>query len=255
MSKRFLALLAALCLLFLTACGQPTAAPTTEATVAPTTEATQPATEAPVRTVPLHSGIREDGTFDEGTLFIGDSLTNGFIFDNLMLYNRIGDAKYMAIVGAPVQAYFDGPHFHADIVGIYSHIFRNMIMSQGVEMIGSEITAVYFMLGSNYSVYTTYETYEKIVEHLLEYCPNATIYLQKIPYSFSDTVEYELVNGILEELYQHYATSVDTRVMLIDTFSAIGDQLVGDGIHVHPDGQQEWYKTLLEFAEENNIPQ
>ena len=56
-------------------------------------------------------------------------------------------------------------------------------------------------------------------------------------------------------VYNKYAASVDSRVMLVDTFNAIGDLLVDDGIHVHPDGQQEWYKALLEFAEENNIPQ
>jgi len=249
--KRFLALLAALCLLL---CGckqqpEPTV-PTTETTV-PTTAPTEP----PQRTVPLHSGIREDGTFDEGTLFIGDSLTNGFIFDNLMLYRRIGNAKYMAMVGAPVHAYFFGPVLTQEQPCIYSGQFGNLTFSQGVELVGSEITAVYFMMGTNYSEYTTYETYEKILEHLLEYCPNATIYLQTVPYSTSELVEYEMVNGILEDLYLEYAESVDTRVMLIDTHTAFGDRLRDDGVHINAEAQDIWYQTLLDFAAENNIPQ
>lgn len=247
---RIFALLALSCLLF---CGcqkpEPTV-PTTEATV-PTTAPTEP----PQRTVPLHSGIREDGTFDEGTLFIGDSLTNGFIFDNLMLYHRIGDARYMAMVGAPVNAYFDGPVLTRELPCIYSGLFANLTFSQGVELAGRDATAVYFMLGTNYSEYTTYETYEKIVAHLLKYCPNATIYLQTVPYSTSEYVDYELVNDILESIYLEYAESVDTRVMLIDTHTAFGDRLRDDGVHINAEAQDIWYQTLLDFAAENNIPQ
>lgn len=249
--NRILALLAVLCLLL---CGcrqvpEPTV-PTTEANV-PTTIPT----ELPRRTVPLHSGIREDGTFDEGTLFIGDSLTNGFIFDNLMLYDRIGDARYMAIVGTPVQSYFDGPSLNYELTAIFSGEFLHMTFAQAVEKAGDEITAVYFMLGSNYSEYTTYETYDKIIAHLLKHCPNATVYLQTIPYSTSEYVEYELVNGILEQLCLEYAESVDTRVMLIDTHTAFGDRLMPDGIHINYEAQDIWYQTLLDFAAENNIPQ
>lgn len=248
--KRLFTLLAVLCLL-LCGCGHASEPiPTTEATV-PTTAPTEP----PKRTVPLHSGIREDGTFDKGTLFIGDSLTNGFIFDNLMLYDRIGDARFMAIVGTPVQSYFNGPSLNYELTAIFSADFHSLTFAQGVEKVGDEITAVYFMLGSNYSEYTTYETYDKIVAHLLEHCPNATIYLQTIPYSTSEYVQYELVNGILEDIYLEYAESVDTRVMLIDTHTAFGHRLMPDGIHINYEAQDIWYQTLLDFAAENNIPQ
>ena len=249
--KKIFAFALAVSLLFLCGCRQqeePTK-PSIETTV-PTTVATEP----PQRTVPLHSGIREDGTFDSGTLFIGDSLTNAFIYDNLILYNRIGDAKYMAMVGAPVHAYFQGPALSRDLPCIHSG-FANMTFAQGVELVGSEITAVYFMLGSNYSEYTTYETYDEIVKHLLEHCPNATIYLQTIPYSTSVNVQYALVNGILEDLYREYAESIDTRVMLIDTRTAWGNRLQADGIHINYEAQDIWYQTILDFAAENDIPQ
>lgn len=249
--KRFLALLTALCLLLLCGCGEQPPVETAAPTTAPTTIPTVP----PKRTAPIHSGIREDGTFDSGTLFIGDSLTNGFIFENLMRYDRIGDARYMAIVGTPVQSYFQGPTLRRELSAIYSGEFNGLTFAQGVERVGSEITAVYFMLGSNYSEYTTYETYNKIVAHLLEHCPNATVYLQTIPYSTSEYVEYEKVNGILEQLALEYAESVDTRVLLIDTHTAFGDRLREDGIHINHEAQEIWYQTLLDFAEENNIPQ
>lgn len=250
--KKLSALLMALSALFLCACGQPPVE--TVPTTAPATEPPTVPTE-PVPTVALHSGIREDGTFDEGTLFIGDSLTNALVYDHLMVYEHIGDARYMAVVGAPVQAYFDGPSLNYEMTAIFSGEFHGLTFSQGVEKVGQEITAVYFMLGTNYSAYTTYETYDKIVAHLLKHCPNATIYLQKVPYSTSEFVEYELVNEILEQLHAQYAESVDSRVMLVDTFTAIGDRLFQDGVHVNYEGQEVWYQTLLAFAAENNIPQ
>ena len=255
--KKILACVLAVSLLFLCGCSstpsQPeTALPTeTEPATASTTLPTGPASTEPE--VQLHSGIRDDGSFDSGTLFIGDSLTNAFIFDNLMLYHRIGDAQYMAMVGAPVHVYFLGPVLSREQPCIHSG-FTNMTFAQGVESVGSEITAVYFMMGSNYSEYTTYETYDEIVTHLLEHCPNATIYLQTIPYSTSEVVQYELVNGILEELYLVYAESVDTRVMLIDTHTALGDRLQDDGVHINYEAQDIWYQTILDFAQENNIP-
>ena len=257
MTKRIIAALAVLCLLLLCGCRQEprtveVPSETTELTEAPTTEATEP---PPVRTVALHSGLKEDGSFDSGTLFIGDSLTNGFVFDNLMLYNRLGDARFMAIVGAPVHAYFSGPVLSKDISCIYNHIFEGKIMYEGVEIVGQEITAVYFMMGTNYSAYTTYETYEQIVEHLLASCPQATIYLQKVPFSSSENVFYDEVNAILEQVYLTYAESVDTRVMLIDTYTAIDDNLVFDGIHINGNGQEAWYQAIVSFAENNNIPQ
>ena len=253
--KRILILLTVLCLLLSGCSRQEEPVPSTaEVTTLPTTEATV-ATEPPQRTVPLHSGIREDGTFDSGTLFIGDSLTNAFIYDNLMLYRRVGDAKFMAMVGAPVHAYFFGPVLTRELPCIYSGEFGNLTFAHGVELVGENITAVYFMLGSNYSEYTTYETYSEIVAHLLEHCPQATIYLQTIPYSTSKLVQYELVNGILEEIYLQYAESVDTRVMLIDTHTAFGDRLLDDGIHINYEAQDIWYQTILDFAAENDIPQ
>ena len=53
----------------------------------------------------LHSGIRGDGTFGEGMLLIGDSLTFGLV-RRLTEIDLIGDARYMARVGVPACAFF-----------------------------------------------------------------------------------------------------------------------------------------------------
>lgn len=67
-----------------------TSAPTTEVTTQPTTEATTqpPETEPPAPV--YHSGLREDGSFDAGTLFIGDSETYLFLNQYLMTENHLG---------------------------------------------------------------------------------------------------------------------------------------------------------------------
>ena len=83
--------------------------PVTETTVPATTEA--PPSIGPVWDDTIHSGLREDGTFTEGTLFIGDSLTYGFVLSYLQQYELIGDAKYMAVVGAPLGRFFSSRTF------------------------------------------------------------------------------------------------------------------------------------------------
>ena len=57
---------------------------TDAATTPPTEEPTDPPTEAPTEPpIVLHSGLREDGTFGEGAMLIGDSLTYGLVSNYL----------------------------------------------------------------------------------------------------------------------------------------------------------------------------
>lgn len=113
--KRFVCLL--LCLLLLTACGQretarpeavaetPAAEVTTQTVAEPETE---PVTEVTEPAAALHSGLREDGTFNEGTLFIGDSMTCILVQDYLTPMGLIGDANYTGKYGAQITAFFGG---------------------------------------------------------------------------------------------------------------------------------------------------
>lgn len=261
--RKYISILMLLVCLFLCACGSDTAEPTLESTVptqAPPTESvvTEPVVTEPAATEPAverHSGIREDGSFDSGTLFIGDSLTNGLVYTQLMYHKLLGDAKYMAIIGAAPQTFFNGPHLSEELSCIYSPQFDNMIFSEAVASVGSQITAVYFMMGSNYSDYTGTDTYIAIVDYLLEHCPNATIYLQTVPYSPSPKVHYEEMNRFIQEAYTYYVLEGNSRVMLIDTKEAIGANLSADEIHLSGTGYACWYQELLAFAEENSIPQ
>lgn len=224
----------------------------------PTEEITQPATVETQPTQPeeiLHSGIREDGSFDGGTLFIGDSQTYGMVTDYLPSMQLLGDARYMAIPGASPLAYFLGPILnHNSIECAYSPEFEGMLISEGVAAAGESITAIYFMMGSNFTDYVTVDTYIGILEHMLSCCPNATIYLQIIPYSTSYGVRAAEATECILESYEYFADN--PRVMLVDTQSAIGyDGLNSRGVHLTKEGQARWYHALVSFAQENQIPQ
>lgn len=259
--KKICALLMVFSTLLLCACGNSPVEPeTTAPTVAPTTappettlppETTQP-TEPEIE---LHSGIREDGTFDGGTLFIGDSLTYGLVYSYLMENDLIGDARYMSIVGASVQAYFQGPSLAHEQNSLFSPEFIGLTYSQAVEQVGSEITAIYFMMGTNYSEGTKASTYIEIIDHMMEHCPNATIYLQMVPFAMSTNVEYDIVNWVIMETHTHYAMEGNPRVKLVDVKHAIGVNLTPDGVHLTYKGQECWYNALVEYAETNSIPQ
>ena len=262
--KKIIALLMALSMMLLCACGntpvepQTTAAPTkvpTEATTLPP-ETTEAPTEVPTEpAVELHSGLREDGSFDKGTLFIGDSLTYGLVYSYLMANDLIGDARYMAIVGAPIQYFFYSSVLTPEKYCIYSQEFLGMSYDQAVASVGEEITAVYFMMGTNYSTDTNAQTYIEIVDYLMEHCPNATVYLQLIPYSSSSAVQGDTVYWSIMEAYGHYAMEGNEKVQLLDIKRAVGVHLTDDGVHLTYEGQENWYNALVAHAEDNNIPQ
>lgn len=234
-----------------------TQAPTEEVTEPsemepPTEEVTEP-TEPPFQN---HSGIREDGSFGRGALFIGDSLTYGLVLQYLTIHDLLGDARYMAIVGMPVANFFipQTLRHDANSTCTYSSEFYGKNYADAVEAAGEEVTAVYYMMGTNYDADCDAETYIGIMDHILEKCPNATIYLQLVPVCHMDYIPYDQINEIIRQVYAYYQVQENPRVMLIDTFTAIGDNL-SDGIHLTLEGQENWYQALVDFAEENKIPE
>lgn len=198
----------------------------------------------------LHSGIKEDGSFDAATLFIGDSLTYGMVTEYLPDNGLLGEAKYMAIPGAAITCYEKGPALGSK-VSAYTPEFDGMYMYEAVEAYGEELRAVYLMLGTNANEYATDRVYIDMVSHLLEHCPNATIYLQLVPYNRSDRVNSEAANGRVQRAFEHF--NGEERVQLIDTQTAIGYNLAGDGIHLVTKGQQLWYEALVDYAKQNKI--
>lgn len=228
----------------------PTEEPTEE-----TTEATEAPTEPTEPPVQLHSGIREDGSFGEGALFIGDSLTYGLVLQYLTIYNLLGDARYMAISGAPVCNFFSLQTLGNPVnTTAYSQEFYGKNYAQAVEIAGESVTAVYYMMGTNYDPDCDADMYIEIMDHILKSCPNATLYLQLVPVSTKDYIPYDQINEIIRQVHEHYQQQGIPRVMLIDTHTAIGDNL-SDGIHLTLQGQENWYNAIVAFAKENQIPQ
>lgn len=231
-----------------------------QTTAVPTEAVTEP-TSAPTTEPPLvwddniHSGIREDGTFDEGTVFIGDSLTFGLLCQYLMPERLIGDAWFMAKVGAPLNAFFLDSWLMEEEDSVFSAQFWEKSYMESVALVGEKATAIYVMLGTNYDYYNNSDRYIEMVDFLLETCPNATVYLQLIPCSTSEHVHTDEVNGAILTAHSHYAEQGIQRVMVIDTYAAIGENLLDDGIHLDGEGQRLWYEAILRFAEENRIPQ
>lgn len=263
MNKRVFCLLL---MLWLLCAGCGAQAPSTEAaqTTAPTvvTEAPTIPTTVPVETTApilwgeeIHSGLREDGTFSEGTVFIGDSLTAGLLCQYLMPQQLVGDAWYMAKVGAPLRAFLNQGFLMEKEDSTYSWAFYEQSYMRSVATVGESATAVYFMLGTNYDYNNNADSYIQAVDYLLETCPNATVYLQLIPYSGSELVRCQEVNDSLRAAYQHYRDQGIQRVMVIDTYTGIGENTQPDGVHLTVDGYRLWYETLVRFAEENQIPQ
>lgn len=253
-------------LLLLTACGQsaPETSPVTEA-VSETTGApeTAPATQAPETeptepAVILHSGLREDGTFNEGTLFIGDSMTCILVQDYLTPMGLIGDASYMGKYGAQITAFFGGVTMDTNVtVGkcAYRPEHEGMTYEEIAIALGDRVTAIYMMFGTNYTYNAYADMYIELVDFLLETCPNATVYLQLIPHGNEEIVRYKIVNPWIREAYAHYVDQGQTRVQLIDTFTAIGINHDEGWIHLNSVGNENWYNAIVDYAKANNIPE
>ncbi len=257
-----------LVMLMLTACGAPaeptvpetTAAtepatePTTEPATEPTTEPTTVPTEPPVV---LHSGLREDGSFDEGTWFIGDSMTCILVENYLRPHGLLGDANYTGKYGAHITAFFDDTVMSYTS---YNHCaFRPEHERMGYDdvavLLGEQATAIYMMWGTNYTWNAYADAYIEIVDFLLETCPNATIHLELIPWGWDELIRYELVNGWIQEAYAHYQEIGEERVFLIDTFTAIGENTDEHLIHLSEQGNENWYNAIVAHAEANGLVQ
>ena len=219
---------------------EPTAAPSEETMPPPPT---------------LHSGIREDGSFDKGTLFIGDSQTYLLIEDYLKPNGLIGDAKYAAQCGSQLTAFWDSdirPTEDHSVYCTFSPEFQGMTFCEAAAQLGMEATAIYLMWGSNYTPDATAQSYIDIVECLLDICPYATVHLQTIP---QGQVAYVTVNERITGAWAYFQSIGETRVTLVDTFSGIGTSIGSDMVHVTPLGREKWYETLLLHAQTLGLEQ
>ena len=231
----------------------PTTEPTTEPTAEPTTEPTTEPTEPPLV---LHSGLREDGSFNEGTWFIGDSMTCILVTDYLIPNNLIGDASYTGKYGAQITAFFgDVIMDETRSTGIcaYRPEHYGMQYDEVAVALGEQATAIYLMMGTNYTWNAYADAYIELIDFLLETCPNATVYMQTIPYGAEGFVWYKTVNTWINEAYAHYQEIEEERVQLIDTYTAIGINHQQGYIHLNYKGNENWYNAIVAYAEEHGI--
>lgn len=230
---------------------EPTTVPTTEA---PTEPPTQPPTEPPVI---LHSGLREDGSFDEGTLFMGDSLTLLFLNHYLKPYGYLGDAKYISQASSQLTVFMDGKsHITCSAVNtLASKEFNGMLFNEAAASLGEKATAIYIMWGTNYTPNASAESYIEIVDFLLENCPNATVHLQLISWADPNIIPCSVINERITGAYNHYQEIGEPRVMLIDTYTAIGQNTISDGVHHNDTARANWYQAIVDHAANNALPQ
>ena len=266
MKKLICFLLSLLLLMSMAGCGAKETAstePGTEATTEPATEpAAEPSTEPPTLPTeppppPQHSGLREDGSFDEGTWFIGDSMTCILVRNYLMPNELIGDANYSAKYGEFITGFFGDtvmdPYYGYKIA--YRPEHEGMHFYEIAEDLGEQATAIYIMFGTNFAWDCYAEGYIELVDYLLETCPNATIHLQLIPWGYEKYVKFDTVNEWIWEAYAHYQRNGEERVFLIDTFHAIGRNHDSGFIHLNDQGNENWYNAIVEHARINELVQ
>lgn len=200
-------------------------------------------------------GLRPDGSFDSGTVFIGDSLTYGLVTNYLIPEGLIGDARYMAIGGMPLKQFFGGSLINGSEKAIkrgnvYSPEFEGLSFAESVAAAGESVESVYLMLGTNLGSDSTWYKYVEVIDHILLACPNATVFLQTVPYSSSELINYRTPNESIHAACEHYAAAGTERVRLLDTHTALGSAyLTVDGIHLTCAGQKCWYEFLKSSAE------
>ena len=222
-----------------------------------TDAATEPIIESTEPSVVLHSGLREDGSFDEGTWFIGDSMTCILITDYLQPNEFIGEAAYTGKFGAHITAFFDDTVMSATSYNkcVFRPEHEGLGYDDVAKLLGEQATAIYMMWGTNYTWNAYADAYIEIVDFLLETCPNATVHLQLIPWGYEELVEFETVNEWIREAYAHYQEMGEERVLLIDTFTAIGKNHDSGFIHLNYAGNENWYNAIVEHAKSNDLSQ
>lgn len=211
---------------------------------------TEPATTPTESAYVYHSGLKEDGSFDAGTWFIGDSMTHILTQTYLAPNGLLGEAKYTAKFGAQITAFFGDAAMGNDNYGktAYNPEFEGMGYDEVAELLGDSVTAIYMMWGTNYTWNAYADAYIELVDYLLETCPNATIHMQLIPWGYEKKVEFEEVNGWIKEAFDHYQQQGEERVHLIDTFTAIGKNHDSGFIHLNEQGNINWYNAIVEHA-------
>ncbi len=189
---------------------------------------------------------------DSETVLVGDSLTCHLIATLLRPNDLLNGASYMAAPNSAVNYYFEDwwplkPLEQNGYGSETSEGLEGLTFAEAVEATAGKFTRVLFLMGSNSSEYSVVEDYTVVIDHMLEYWPEATIYMQTVPDSVTGVVATERINGIIEEAVAHYEELGDTRVKLLDTNSCWGSGCyLPDGAHLTDVGLRAWYEFLAD---------
>lgn len=233
----------------------PAAQPTPSATPTPSPVPTpSPSPELPpepektydyTATVPQSEAVGEDWFAD--AVFIGDSRTDG-----LRLYGGIKGADFLCYKGLSVFEVMEDKPTIQTPDGKVSVLQALQQKSYG---------KVYLMLGLNELGYNNdqsfADTYEAVVDKLLELQPEADLYLQLlIPVSDQkcrQTNQPYYVTNQQVAVYNEIIRSIaaEKQIYLLDVGEAMVDETgqlpmdaSADGIHFHREGYTVWYEYL-----------
>lgn len=189
---------------------------------------------------------------DSETVLVGDSLTCHLIAMLLRPYDLLCGASYMAAPNSAVNYYFEDwwplePLEQNAYGSETSEGLEGLTFAEAVEATAGQFTRVLFLMGSNSSEYSVVEDFTVVIDHMLLYWPDATIYMETVPDSSTGVVATERINGIIREAVEHYEAQEETRVKLLDTNSCWGSGCyLPDGAHLTELGLRTWYKYLAE---------
>ena len=192
-----------------------------------------------------------DGIFDNRTLFIGDSISVGFINYYLIPRGLIGEASYMATTNTALQHFFlDSWTLNPSRNNFYgcarSNAFAGLPFYRAVSTSAGKFDKVFFLMGSNMSSYATQDHYKSIIDFLLQAYPEADIYIQTVPNSPSGIVRTQWVNSCIQSAVDFYHALGRSNVILLDT-NRVWDyaSMASDGIHLNANGQGKWYELIF----------
>lgn len=184
-----------------------------------------------------------DDSYFTDTLFIGDSLTDGF-----RMYSGLADATFLCGTSMTVD-------------GIYSREWQNgLTMMDRIKQGGFK--KVYIMLGINERLSLEYkdafvQKYGALIDVVRESNPDALIYIQSmLPVSASrdeggrvtNTVINAFNEGLYKLAYEKHVFYLDINKTLKDENGQLPEEAARDGIHFHKEYYLKWLDFLRSHA-------
>lgn len=191
---------------------------------------------------------RVDMSYFDDALFVGDSLTQGFL---TYTANGFENASFAAYIGASPRTFINGTAQNAA-----GETVRPMD-----EILAANAKKVYILLGTNALETSTDEAFLKyygdFLDLLLEQLPADTVfYLQSIPPASAEKAaadekfalsRIQSVNdGIAQLAYSRGMHYVDLTAALSDETGALrADYAAGDDLHMNAQGYGAWREVLI----------